>query len=628
MQLSELVFRWARTINKSVKRKMKRNTRGMLSIIVISILSLSFVMPLVSVLAIGLPSVDPVAGPYVVGDTLTISGSAGEVTSGSAVAIYWDIASGPDAWLLNTTTGNPDGSYDVMIDIPDTTTGDHYVWVKDVATSETNGDLTITVSPEVDTDISSGLPGDELEITGTGFGDEQPVNITFYNSTGVIFNENVIPFSDDIETDEYGTFVATFDIPNGLSYGTYSIDGHDNTTATTSIATTSFEVGAAITLTPDEGPTGTVVTVEGRGWTNAETMTFAIGATTVEVVDGDTITVASNGEFTADVVIPNMGSVDEYSVTATETGLVVPASEDFDITGIPEIEVSPTYGSPGATITVTGSNFTQIADTEVVIELWAKGTTNWVADLVIAETESDGTFEDTFVSPAVTFTSYDVGAVDSMYGLDTIDAFKVGLIALIINPNSGEAGTLVAITGIGFTPGDYNLTFGDDLYEAYGTVSVGEAISDPFYVPNVEPGTYSLLVTDTDDNELTQLFTVTESTYVDIDPNVAPNEYNISVSGYNFAEVVGSVDFVIYNSTDDWSMDVYMDGAGTVLADTDDDGNFTAWWEVPLDTILSLGDYTINVTDSEDLMVQLSFSIVAARVDVAPRKALFDRGDT
>ncbi|MHA2377457.1 MAG: hypothetical protein ACXAB9_14975, partial [Candidatus Thorarchaeota archaeon] len=606
---------------------MNRNTRGKLSIIVIAILALSFVMPLVSVLAISPPTVVPGAPPYYVGDTLELSGPLGEVTSGSAVNIYWDIASGPDAWLLNTTTGNPDGTYDVNIDIPDTTTGNHYVWVKDVATSATNGDLLIVVSPEVDTDISSGLPGDEVKVTGTGYGDEAPVNVTFYNSTGIIFKMNVVPFTDDIETNEWGTFVATFDIPDTVAYGDYWIDGHDNT----SLATIDFTVGASIVLTPDEGPTGTVVTVEGRGWTPTETVTFTLDGSPAGVVDGDTITVAGDGEFTADVVIPYVGPVNDYPLEATETGVapVGPASEEFEVTGIPEISVDPTYGSPGAVISITGANFSQVEETEVKLELWGKAPDPIVKiyDLGTAETDEDGMIDDTFVSPAVAFTSYDVRAIDSVYDLNADDPFKVGLIALIINPTSGEAGTEVQITGIGFEDDLYNLTFGDELYEDFGTV-VAEAIADTFYVPNVEPGVYELLITDSAENELAAHFTVTAMSYASLDPSVAPNEYNISIEGYHFADVVDDVDLVIYNSTDDWDMNVYMDGPGAVPVETDADGNFTAWWMVPLDSILSLGDYTINITDSKDLMVQLPFSIVAARVEVTPSKEIFDRGDT
>ena len=61
---------------------------------------------------------------------------------------------------------------------------------------------------------------------------------------------------------------------------------------------------------------------------------------------------------------------------------------------------------------------------------------------------------------------------------------------------------------------------------------------------------------------------------------------------------------------------------------TNSDGNFSGYWIVPADTVLSIGDYTINITDSQDLMMQLSFSVVAARVEVTPRKALFDRGNS
>jgi hypothetical protein len=75
-------------------------------------------------------------------------------------------------------------------------------------------------------------------------------------------------------------------------------------------------------------------------------------------------------------------------------------------------------------------------------------------------------------------------------------------------------------------------------------------------------------------------------------------------------------------------MDVYQDGAGTDPVETDADGNFTAWWIVLPEADLSLGDYTINATGYDDFLVQVNFSVVEPRVEVAPRKALFDRGDT
>ena len=98
---------------------MKRNAKGMLSIIVIAILSLSMALPFITVAAIDPPGLSP-AGPYVYGDTITVSGGAGEVTSGSTVEYYWDYVAGPNAMLLNTSLGKPDGSYEANIDVPET----------------------------------------------------------------------------------------------------------------------------------------------------------------------------------------------------------------------------------------------------------------------------------------------------------------------------------------------------------------------------------------------------------------------------------------------------------------------------------------------------------------------------
>jgi len=185
----------------------------------------------------------------------------------------------------------------------------------------------------------------------------------------------------------------------------------------------------------------------------------------------------------------------------------------------------------------------------------------------------------------------------------------------------------LSITGIGFEPGSYNLTFGDEENADYGTVSGGEAIADTFWIPNVTPGVYEVLIVDSSDNELTAHFTVTDMSHASMDPTIAPNEYNITISGYNFADDAEPVDFRIYNSTDDWDMDVLND-PGAIPTETDSDGNFTGYWIVPDDSILSLGDYTVNITGDKGLMVQLTFSIVAARVDVTTSKPLFDRGNT
>jgi len=676
---------------------MSKTSKRAILILIIATFMMSMIpfMPAQAVIT----TVNLSAGPYVYDTTYVVTGNPADgVTSGATVEIYWDTAIGEGAQLLNSTTAEADGMWEVWFDLPEAIQGDHYIWAKDTSGPFYASSGAFTVDPLVELSTSSGLPGDDVDVEGHGFGDEAVVGIiiepwtvtgeavglgtgsqtiyyvdyfpvvaasetiyvnavphvdtvdyTFVDATGQITfitipaaaavitadytrDAYTIEASSTYESDELGAFTKTFDVPN-FPYGPYTITATDDETVPNTASAT-FTLGASITVTPDEGNTGTRITVDGRGWTPTETITFTYDGNPAEVVDAAIVTVGSTGKFSADVIIPSMPGITlgKADLTAAESGAVKgPASDKFEVLGLPEIEVSPTYGSPGSTITVTGYNWTQKADTEVVLTLWGKAPDPVVkvADLVIVETESDGTFEDTFMSPAVGFTGYDVRAEDAEYHLYADDAFKVGLIAMIINPTYGAAGTEVSLTGIGFEPGDYNLTFGDKLYEDYGTgVSGGEAISDVFYAPNVEPGTYDVSVIDEQENELTTQFTVTAVTEVTLDPAMAPNDYNMTIEGENFADKVGALDFVLFNSTDDWSIDVYENGAGTVAAATDITGNFTGWWIVLPEGDLSLGDYTMNITGVEDFLIQLNFTVVEPRVDVAPRKALFDRGDT
>jgi len=556
------------------------------------------------------------------GDVLTVIGSG--VTAGSEIIVYWDYATGTLIHPLNTTEGNPDGSYDLEVKVPSDLVGDHWLWVKDVATGATVKSDTLTMIPKIKLSPSSGLKNDDVDIKGYGFAAESEIDITF--APAILSEDGGV---DVVETDELGYFEYTFEVDTDVD-DTYTVTAEDEDANDDSAE---FILGASISIDPVEGPTGTVVTVEGRGWINTETITFfeETSGMPIKVVDLEVIKVGTNGRFSAEVVIPEFGNEGDYDIEAVGTSTPDPSSDAFELLGLPEIVVTPTYGTPGKIITVKGYNFTQIADTEVTINLDGE-------ELVIAETNSDGTFEDTFISPAVVFTTYDVEATDD-YGLFATDPFKVGLIALIINPVYGEAGTELSITGIGFaSSGEYNVTFGTILYEEYGSgVSGGEAISDIFYVPNVLTGIYDITITDEDDNAMTVEFRVTAVTEVTLDPAMAPNKYNVTVEGINFADYEDTVEFVLYNATDEWDMDVkqmwdHDDNSATDNverdAETCDDGNFTAYWFVLDDDDLSLGDYTINVTGYDDFLIQIPFNVVEARVSVAPRKPLFDRGDT
>ena len=323
----------------------------MLSIIVITILALSFVMPFVAVnAAIGTPTVDDTA--VEVGDVITVSGDAGNVTSGATIEVYWDVVVGASAWLLNTTTGDPDGSYEVEITVPATPSGNHYVWVKDTGTVTTANSEAITVSSTLDVDPEEGLTGDELTLEGTGFDGEAQYNVSFFNWT---IASQVVDIDDDEETDEYGSFSVTFDVPSGWVYGDYVINVTDGTNNNITVG---FTIGPAITLTPDEGPEGSVVTITGRGFTpdvllNETDISWDNAAwDNIQIVD-DEIQIDEDGEFSGEIIIPSWG-VGDYNVTVNDGTWT--ADLEFAIDGAADVSVDPTYGSPGATITDEGAN--------------------------------------------------------------------------------------------------------------------------------------------------------------------------------------------------------------------------------------------------------------------------------
>jgi outer membrane murein-binding lipoprotein Lpp len=133
-------------------------------------------------------------------------------------------------------------------------------------------------------------------------------------------------------------------------------------------------------------------------------------------------------------------------------------------------------------------------------------------------------------------------------------------------------------------------------------------------------------------------YEVTDTTMIETDPLVAPagedssgDGYNVTIIGTWFAQDEGAnLDFVLYNDTEEWDLDVYQESGfnppRAEITNEEDEGEFEAWWEVLTD--LSIGTYTLNVTDEYDLFAQYILELVPKTVDIDPRKSSFRIGDT
>jgi hypothetical protein len=582
--------------------------------LIITIFALSL-LPAITFADIAVDDVDPMQDDY--DSTIVVTGSG--VTAGVDVNLYWDAVKAWDGekGLLNSTEAGSDGTFEIWFDVPEALNGDHYIWVKDTDTGSTAMFPTpFVVDAKISLDPDSGLEGDKkIEISGYGFSEEVDIVTVTWDGAPLTISPGTP------ETDDLGSWTATFTVPDvGGVYGDYEIYVEDDEGVS---ATADFTVGASIEIDVDEGPVGTIVEVEGRGFRGTLVDAITLDGIDCGILDEDDAEI-DDGEFKLEIAIPSVDDAEEeYDLEVSDNG-VDSADETFEVTGLASIVLDPSYGVQGATIEIHGYNFTQISEEEVT--LWI-GTTE-VEDF---ETDSKGEFEGTFTVPAVATDAYDVFAVQDDYNIVNEDEeFRVGLMIIILSEESGPTGTEVTLTGTGFSAGqDWNATMGDETIFEDETVDGDETISGTFYVPTMDVGTYTITVMDIDTEiEVTEEFEVTDTTMVELDPVVAPNEYNVSISGKFWAALEdGEIEFVLYNETDEWDLTVLQGdpGAEAVL---DEDGNFTAWWEVPDDETLSLGDYTMNITDEEDLFLQVSFSVVTESVGIDSRKGTFVIGDT
>ncbi len=207
-----------------------------------------------------------------------------------------DIESGDD-----DTDG--DGEFVSSILIPEGTAGEHTITVRDDRRNEASA--TFTVESEMAISSTSGEKGSEVTVTGTGFGGEQDITITF-DGTRVATDE----------TDEYGSFTASFDVPD-VDAGTYDVeveDEDDNKGESTFSVLISTVVNISpVTSEASPAHAGTNIAVSGSGFKNNAPIT--ITDTTRGLL---LTTVTSNADGAFQVTLAVEGSAGQHIITASD----------------------------------------------------------------------------------------------------------------------------------------------------------------------------------------------------------------------------------------------------------------------------------------------------------------------
>jgi hypothetical protein len=616
--------------NKGEIRKM--NSKKAITLLLLAIMLLAIV-PVVPVSAAIAPDAIGAGDEDVVyDDTVTITGDG--VTPGSTVELYWDYVQAWDgeAGLVGSDTGLPSGDFEIEFDVPEAVVGEHYLWVKDVSTGETvivptaNGDDAWDMMPSIELSNDNGLQDETITIEGYGFNSSSDVEyILFWNFTDIYNLTAGLPDSDDLGswTDDY----AVPDDQNGVDwlYGDYNITVGDEWGNTA--ANVSFTIGPSISLDKEEGPSGTVVKVEGKGFTDGNINQGDITYNTTACYIKDTPVAITGGEFTAYVVIP---SDNVYSGEAADIDYLGSGAE-FECTGVPEIEADPEFQVQGGRFTVTGTNYTQISGEEV--KFYLNGT-----ELGTVDTESDGTFEVELRVPAVTSGVYELwGEMDS-YNINSSIPYRVGIMLVILSEESGASGSIITVTATGFTAdGTWNMTIGGetpDPTDESNDCDAEGSLSQEITIPTLPVGVHTVSVYDIEAEIAVETeFEVTHTTVMEADPYEVPVGLKVTLTGEYFSdESSGSaLTFQIYNETDLFDIVVFNETDNPIQLL--DDGTFEGTWLVggnaTIDgTNFTIGTYTINVTDGKDLYAELTFNVVDKTVSIEPRKSVFRIGDT
>lgn len=131
------------------------------------------------------------------------------------------------------------GDFESVIRIPPSAAGDYTITVI-VGSNEV--EAVFAVEPDLLITPQSGKAGDEITVSGTGFGSRTEVEI-FFNDNGVATQR----------TGSDGSFTTTFTAPSGLEAGIYDIDADDGT----NVANIKFTLTVAPPPEPTPEPTPT-----------------------------------------------------------------------------------------------------------------------------------------------------------------------------------------------------------------------------------------------------------------------------------------------------------------------------------------------------------------------------------
>ncbi|HUV56989.1 MAG TPA: IPT/TIG domain-containing protein [Dehalococcoidales bacterium] len=315
-------------------------------------------------------------------------------------------------YLKTKTTGaegdSDAGDFDTSFRVPDDLTdgdetvdvagGTYYVYASSISEGKILAmeEFTVLAGSIKEIDPDSGIVGTEVEISGEYF--EGNDDITIY------FDDEEVDIEDgDEETDSDGDFKDALIIIPESTAGEHTIAVEDESEHRAEVE---FTVESEMTIGSTSGEIDKKITVAGTGFKGDDEITVNVGGIEV-ITEPATIETDEYGSFSGRFVVPDRDP-DTYEVEVSDG--TNEETANFTILVSLSMNISPTSGNIGTTITITGTGF--VANGTATIKY---GDTN-VATVPIT---SDKTLSASFDAPASSGGAHNIVVSD---GTNTLTA--------------------------------------------------------------------------------------------------------------------------------------------------------------------------------------------------------------
>ena len=335
--------------------------------------------------------------------------------AGTIVTIQGESLGGATSVTFNGTAATFTwGSWSITATVPEgATTGPIAVTTPagtDSIPDYTPLSFTVTgVAPSINSSTpTSGPVGTRVDIDGAGL----------TGATSVAFNGTAASYTGDSDTHIHAT------VPNGATTGPIAVTTPEGTATSTSSFTVTAAPPSISSFTPTNGPVGTLLDIQGTGFTGTTSVDFN-GTAASYTVDSDTHVHAT---------VPNGATTGPIAVT-TPRGAGRSSSAFTFIPPPTIVDFSPTRGAPGASVRIEGEHLG--GNTRVAFNGRAAAFTVESSFLITATVPSGATTGPIAVTtPGGTATS---SSAFSIIPPPTIAGFS---------PTSGRTGEPVMINGL------------------------------------------------------------------------------------------------------------------------------------------------------------------------------------